>query len=291
MSQLIMAEGAAPSTPSTGKAAVFIDTNGRLALKDDEGNTDVHAALGTDQTFTETNIFAPTGTASGDRAIYIQMPASATANALRVDYDGTNALSATQAAAQSILAVNGRNLGNNVAGPTVLISRNTNAGAEGGAAGTIQQAQGDGTVRFLWPDATGDLRIHTAAPTGSSGAPTVSDTAGTVVGDQTSHVYLKENIAEHADRDGLLAAVLAVKLYDYQMIEDSRRRSDDSRQTYTGLVITDEDRQNNAWFANNLGRQQVPVLNERNLFGYLIGAIQAQQQQIQALQEAVARLT
>jgi hypothetical protein len=52
MSQLIMAEGAAPSTPSTGKASIFIDTNGRLALKDDDGNTDIHAALGTAQTFT-----------------------------------------------------------------------------------------------------------------------------------------------------------------------------------------------------------------------------------------------
>lgn len=52
MSQLIMAEGAAPSTPSTGKASIFIDTSGRLALKDDDGNTDIHAALATAQTFT-----------------------------------------------------------------------------------------------------------------------------------------------------------------------------------------------------------------------------------------------
>jgi hypothetical protein len=46
MSQLIMAEGAAPSTPSTGKATIHIDANGNLCKTDDAGNTMTLACAG-----------------------------------------------------------------------------------------------------------------------------------------------------------------------------------------------------------------------------------------------------
>lgn len=68
MAQLIMAEGATPSTPSSGKASIFIDASGNLCKIDDGGNvmklasagsftltipaTGTVALLGTDQTFT-----------------------------------------------------------------------------------------------------------------------------------------------------------------------------------------------------------------------------------------------
>jgi len=84
-----------------------------------------------------------------------------------------------------------RDLGNNVAGPVIETGRNTNAGAEGGSAGTVLLRQGDNTSRYLWHDASSNLRTHTAQPTGSSGSPTVSDTAGTVVGTQTSMLAAK----------------------------------------------------------------------------------------------------
>jgi hypothetical protein len=54
------------------------------------------------------------------------------------------------------------------------------------------------------------------------------------------------------------------------------------------LVIRDEDR--GAWFAENDGEGQIPALNERNLFGYLIAAMQAQQGQIEELKAKVAEL-
>lgn len=73
-------------------------------------------------------------------------------------------------------------LGNNTAGPSLGIGRNTNGGAEGPAAGALQLTQANGTNRFYWVDANGQLRVHTSAPTGSSGSPTISDTAGTALG-------------------------------------------------------------------------------------------------------------
>ena len=52
-----------------------------------------------------------------------------------------------------------------------------------GAAGTIQLYNQSGTAYYLWVDATGTLRLHTAAPTEDGS--TVSDTAGTIVGTQS----------------------------------------------------------------------------------------------------------
>jgi hypothetical protein len=46
MAQLIMAESAEPSTPSTGKAVITIDTNGNLCKKDDAGNLMTLACAG-----------------------------------------------------------------------------------------------------------------------------------------------------------------------------------------------------------------------------------------------------
>jgi len=77
------------------------------------------------------------------------------------------------------------NNGNDKAGPTIGVGRNSSTGNEGGAAGTLNLTDADGTTYFLWVDANGDLRIHTSAPTGDAGSPTVSDTAGTIVGTQS----------------------------------------------------------------------------------------------------------
>lgn len=57
-----------------------------------------------------------------------------------------------------------------------------NTSGNGAAAHVLLEAKG-GTAYYLWVDATGDLRIHTAAPT--EDGTTVSDTAGTVVGSQS----------------------------------------------------------------------------------------------------------
>lgn len=86
---------------------------------------------------------------------------------------------------QGGVSAESRDAGNDTAAPALAAGRNTNASTEGPAAGTLHLVAADGTDYYLWVDATGDLRIHTAAPTGSSGSPTVSDLAGTVVGSQS----------------------------------------------------------------------------------------------------------
>lgn len=65
-------------------------------------------------------------------------------------------------------------------GPSVEVGRNSSGS---GAAGSLMLTQRGGTAYYLWVDATGDLRIHTAPPTENN--TTVSDTAGTVVGTQS----------------------------------------------------------------------------------------------------------
>jgi hypothetical protein len=67
-----------------------------------------------------------------------------------------------------------------VAGQRMVVGRNTSGS---GAAGALVLTRADGTPYYVWVDATGDLRIHTAAPT--EDGTTVSDTAGTVIGTQS----------------------------------------------------------------------------------------------------------
>lgn len=272
-------ESSTPPTPTAGNTLFStVATPSLFRLVDDAGGVYTVALLGKDQTFTETNIFAPAGTAATDRAIYIQMPAGSTAQALRAEYNALASFGITVGAAESQITFANRDLGNNIAGPFILFGRNTNAGAEGNAVGTIRIIDVGGTSYSIWPDDTGVLRIHTAAPTGSSGSPTVSDTAGTVVGTQTSWHELKQNIVERLTRDDLLDAVLGLRLYDFDMRGEH----------HTGLVIFEDDR--DAWFVENAESQQIPALNERSLFGHLIGAIQAQQAQIEALTQRLTQL-
>ena len=276
MSKIIMAEGVAPSTPSTGKASIFIDSTGRLSLKDDDGNTDTMAVLATAQTFTAAQTIAPTSTSA--HGLEFNMPASTTGNALRMSYNSVLRFQLSNDADDSFAQFVNVDLGNDVTAPFFRNGRNSSAGAVGPSAGTFRYVSAGGTTYSTWVDASGNLRIHTAAPTGSSGAPTVSDTAGTVVGTQTSWHELKQNIVERLGRDELLDAVLNLRLYDFDMRDEH----------HTGLVIYEDDK--GAWFTENAGPQQVPSLNERSLFGHLIGAIQAQQAQIEALTQRITQL-
>lgn len=68
-----------------------------------------------------------------------------------------------------------------IGGTSILLGRNSNVtNAASGTVGIVNKA---GTSYFLWVDNSAQLRIHTDVPSAFSG---VSDTAGTVVGTQTS---------------------------------------------------------------------------------------------------------
>ena len=163
-------------------------------------------------------------------------------------------------------------------GPFFEIRRNSNASTP--ASGFVRLYGKTGNANDIWADSSttpGVLRIGNATGT-------ATDLGGSIVGAQTSWHELKEGIRQTLAKNALLSEVLKVKLYDYQMKGDSGLNHDGSKPTYTGIVITKEDRQNDVWFAHNLATGQTPSLNERNLFGYLIGAIQALAEKVATLE-------
>lgn len=180
----------------------------------------------------------------------------------------TTAITITTPSSQGAAAISvGAGDNSSSHGPYVSINRNSNASTP--AAGFLYIAARTGTMVSIWIDNTGVARLSTA------GAPTnATDTGGTVIGSQTSYAALKEDISPW-DGAGALDAVLACKLFSY------RFKTDESRRQYHGIVINDDDR--GAWFSENDSENQTPALNERNLFGHLIAAIQSQQEQIEAL--------
>lgn len=159
-------------------------------------------------------------------------------------------------------------------GPHISISRNSNASTP--AAGWLQVVNRSNTAYSLWVDNSGNVRVGTSTPTNAN------DGSGTVIGAQTSYIELKEDVTPWNDTQDALDAVLACKLFGY------RFKADEGRRQYHGIVITDEDR--GAWFSENDAENQTPALNERNLFGHLIAAIQAQQAQIDELKAKVEAL-
>lgn len=271
-------------------------TNDLLPIVDVSDTT--HAASGTtkkiqctwfamrtaEQTFTNRQIFSPSAT--NVHGIDVNMPTSTGNDAIRFLYNSGVAGFIRIRADNSNITLGARDLGNNSTGPNFVANRNTNSGTEGPAPGTLIIVQANGTSRVLWADNSGNLRIHTAQPTGSTGSPTTNITAGTVVGDQSSWIEIKENVEPVGDTGVLLRRVLDLPLFNFQLIDEAPH-SDGGKTHYTGLVITHEDRKNKAWFAQNLDDPQaVPALNERSLFGHLVGAIQALNARIEALEAA-----
>jgi hypothetical protein len=64
-------------------------------------------------------------------------------------------------------------IGNDVPGRCILVGRNTHVADEGPAPGSVELEAADGVSLFLWADDEGDVRVHTAKATGSTGTPTV----------------------------------------------------------------------------------------------------------------------
>lgn len=274
----IQEEASTPSTPSQGFVLYATTATPSIPkiVDDADGNYTI-AMLEKAQTFTTVQTIAPTAT--NVNGAKINMPTSNTGVAIQFEYNGGYRGGFYARSGFNYFEAYDCDLGSNVEGPSLVVGRNTNAN---GSAGTFAAHIRGGGNRYLWVDASaspGVLRLHTSAPTTSA-----SDTAGTVVGTQTSWHELKKNIVAHFSNDDLLQAVLNVRLYDFQMRQDS------SGNNYTGIVITDEDKRNRVWYGQNMADDQIPALNERNLFGYLIGAVQALAGQIKGLSADVAAL-
>lgn len=206
---------------------------------------------------------------------------------LTVQLSSASRLTVNQSATVSNIALSAADLGD-VVGPAVSINNNTNATTP--SSGHLRITNLNGTVYRIWPDSSGNLRIGTSSPTNAN------DTSGTVIGTQTSWHELKENVIEW-DGAEALAAIQALTLYSYRMIEDGQKTPDGEKPTYYGLVITEEDREANAWFALGLAENQIPALNDRTIFGYLLAAVRhganiigGLQAQLAALEERVTAL-
>lgn len=276
---IITASGALGITPTAGSNLnVALSTTGDFAVNTSDLYVDTSAGyVGINKTDpgAQLHIVADATTAIG---MYLDVPTSHTVTALGLRYNSVLQFTYRMTASETTLAIADRTLGNNVQGPYIALGRNSNAGAEGGAAGVIYYRSADGTNYPTWVDNTGDLRVHSSAPTGSAGAPSVSDTAGTVVGDQTSWYKLKKNIkaVTDSDRTAALTAVVDSRLYSYQM----KGKSEKNRM---GFVVYNEDR--GSWFSqNDQVKDAIPCLDLRNLVGYYALAIQELDRRLKLLE-------
>lgn len=170
-------------------------------------------------------------------------------------------------------------------GGRVVIARNNNASTPASGQLEIQNLASSNNRYRIWVDASGNLRIW------NGGEPTNAfDTSGSVVGTQTSWHETKDAVLEWNGAEAL-DAIRALTLYSYQMVADGQKTAGGEKPTYYGIVITDKDRANNAWFGLGYGENQIPVLNDRNLFGYMLAAIRHGGNIINELQSQVAALT
>ena len=196
-------------------AAYFAQTAGSVALLTGGGTialggytltvpaTGTVALLATANTFTTQQVIAPSST--GAYGLVIQMPASTTLDCLYIQYNGGYRCGFNQRAAVSQVLLNAVDLGNTVAGPSCVVGNNTNATVP--SAGTLALYNRSTTGYFVWADASGNIRVNTSAP-----ASAANDTAGTIIGTQTSMAAAK-NIAEALPNptDALLGVWRAAK--------------------------------------------------------------------------------
>ena len=218
--------------------------------------------------------------ATGTVGLVVEALASASVNCQQWHYNGVPRGSVHLSATQSEMGLLDGDFGNDNPGAILFAFRNTNAGSEGPAAPVLLLEMANSVTACYWTDITGKLRINTNPPTGSSGTPTVADTAGAVVGDQTSWYKLKSNINKVVDHQEALDTVLATDLYNFDMKGNH----------HMGLVIHEKDR--GSWFSYNddLQKQQTPCLDDRTIYGYTLASIKALHARITTLETEVEQL-
>lgn len=164
---------------------------------------------------------------------------------------------------------NGTDIGNRLS-----LGENNNGSTP--AAGHINFRTNASASRYVWCDATGVLRVHTSPPSSAGG---ISDTAGTVIGAQTSHAAYKDvlgaPVADDVALASLVAAAADVRRFIYK----------DGVEEFSGIVLdgpqkqrygTDPDEEHAA------GR----ALNVINAIGDIMLALRAIERRLAALEAA-----
>lgn len=142
-----------------------------------------------------------------------------------------------------------------VKGPTVGVGRNSAAGNT--SAGLLFLRDRNDTKRYIWSDAAGLLRTDTNAP------PSIADTGGTVIGDQTSHSAAKHDLGIFADDAEALEAICATLLHRFTY-KDGRYNGEE----FIGPFVDET-----PIFGKDIDETGPRALNETTLFGYLIASI------------------
>lgn len=181
MGQLTLGEQAAPATPASGVTIYpTVATPSILRVIDDAGNDTSLATRGVANTFTAANVFAPTSTSV--IGVDVNMPTGTSARAIRGQINGVERFLLLMNNSDTQIQLQETDTGAAV-GPRIMIARNNNGSTP--SAGTIRLANLSASTYYIWPDASGNLRIGTTAPTNAQ------DTSGTVVGTQTSMAEAK----------------------------------------------------------------------------------------------------
>ena len=185
-----------------------------------------------------------------------------------------------------IVSVPPTDTGNDGVGPSFLIGQNNNTTVSN--SGSLSFIDDGGTQQYLWVDnsaSPGDLRIHTSPPGGAT-----SDTAGDVVGGQSSPRFVKDILFEWTDEEAIevLNAVIETPVYDFTY------KNKKSKHVFTGIAIEDGEV---PWYGYNPanGDDIAPPgtaknLNEVNVAGYMILSIRALNAKIEEQQVMMTQL-
>ncbi len=218
-------------------------------------------ASGTAATRQAANTFAAGQTInSGADGVLLAIDAVAGATTRTIDLKYNGALRAYMqfTASLSLWRLSAFDNGSGV-GPLSVVYHNNNASTP--AAGALGLAMSTGALRYLWADPAGLLRIHTAQPTNAT------DTAGSVIGDQTSALAAKTVLESLSGLDDvwerIQAGAEAVKRFVY-------KSGAYNNQEFEGVVID---------YAPAYGKdrdEEFPAgkaLNDVNILGDLLRAV------------------
>jgi hypothetical protein len=256
------------------------EATNNFALHVDSGNSRF-GAVGTNDAFV--HIISPS---ASTRGLVIEVPSPYYSEAFQIHVGGTAYLETSMAASESRLSIMNVDLGNDSAGPVFTIGRNTNS--TNANSGTLVFRDVGNTQQFIWVDdsaSPGDVRINTSPPSGGT-----ADTAGTIVGTQSSPKFIKNILHEWTDEEAfrILDQVLETPVYDFTY------KSGKYGQHFTGIAIEDGD---HPWYGFDPAgsNDYVPegtakALNQLNMAGYTILSIRALNQKIERLENEITLL-
>lgn len=181
---------------------------------------------------------------------------------------GQNAMEITKSAAVFVALTTGA-YGAGNSGNGVLIGANTSGADAAGALGLQQRGL---SWSYLWSD-SGTLRIHSAQPKEDD---SVSHSAGTVVGTQTSSADTKTYVRDGISPDAALTAILQTPVRGWYYTSGAF-----NREVFDGITTDDS-----PWFGMDRDtlHPHGKSLNVINAIGYLVQAVKALSARLDALE-------